>query len=267
MFLRWINALDSRPGHLPFMRCGRDGAARGSRRHAGKTDIMRKLTSALALAMAIVVTSQAQAADGKWQVKVLGTAVLPDGEIDKIKYVDPTVAGVLAPLDVQTKANDNVVPTLAIEYFFTPNISLETICCVTQHDVDGTRDITGVEMVSDAKIIPATFTLKYHLDAGPIKPYVGAGPTYFIFIDEKPGAGAVAVMGASKLKMDDSLGFALQAGVDVPINDSGMSLSLDAKKYWLSVDANWYDSTGTKLLETKHNLDPWVISAGVGFRF
>ncbi|MCB2050188.1 MAG: OmpW family protein [Novosphingobium sp.] len=230
---------------------------------------MRKLTSALALAMAMAATTQAHAAnaEGKWQVKVLGTAVLPDGEIDKIKYADPAVAAVLAPLDVQTKANDNVVPTVAIEYFFTPNISLETICCVTQHDVDGTRDITGVEMVADAKIIPATFTLKYHLDAGPIKPYIGAGPTYFIFIDEKPGSGATAVMGATKFKLDDSLGFALQAGIDVPINDSGMSLSLDAKKYWLSADAKWYDNTGTKLLETKHNLDPWVLSAGVGFRF
>lgn len=229
---------------------------------------MRMMTAAAALMAAFSFSQAAEAAEaGKWQVKLLATAVMPDGEIDKIKYADPAIAAVLAPLDVQTKANDNVVPTVAIEYFFTPNVSLETICCVTQHDVDGTRDIAGVEMVSDAKIIPATFTLKYHLDAGAIKPYIGAGPTYFIFIDEKPGSGAAAVMGAAKQKMEDSLGLALQAGVDVPINDSGMSISLDAKKYFLSADAKWYDASGTKLLETKHNIDPWVLSAGIGFRF
>jgi len=230
---------------------------------------MRKLAATAALAAAFVVTAPAHAAspDGKIQVKLMGTAVLPDGEIDKIKYVGPeftvALAGVANP---DTKANDNFVPTVAIEYFFSPNISLETICCVTQHDVDGKGELAGAEMISNAKIIPATFTLKYHLDAGAIKPYVGAGPTYFIFIDEKPGATA-SLVGATKAKLNDSLGFALQAGVDIPINNSGMSISLDAKRYFLNVDAKWYDASGVKMLETKHNLDPWVLSAGLGWRF
>ena len=230
---------------------------------------MRKFAATAALAAVLAFHAPAHAAnpEGKLQIKLLGTAVLPDGKIDKVKGASAAVATALAPLDYQSKANDNVVPTVAIEYFFTPNVSLETICCVTQHDVDGTRDIAGAELVSNAKIVPATFTLKYHVNAGPIKPYIGAGPTYFIFIDEKPGAFMKSAFGASKLKINDSLGVALQAGVDVPINTSGMALSLDAKKYFLSADATWRDASGGLLLKTKQNIDPWVLSAGIAWRF
>lgn len=230
---------------------------------------MKNVTATVALGLAAAALAGtatpavAGSPDGKLQVKLLGTAVLPDGKITSVRS-DTTVS---LPAATQTKANDNVVPTLAIEYFFTPEISLETICCLTQHDVDGTQDIAGLELVSDAKILPATFTLKYHLNAGGISPYVGAGPTYFIFIDEKPGAFAKSGLGATRLKMDDSLGVALQAGVDVPINNQGLSLSLDAKKYFLNADARWYDSSDNLLLHTKHKIDPWVLSAGLAYRF
>jgi len=222
---------------------------------------MRKAIALAAIAAATCLTSPALAADseGKLQVKVLATAVLPDGEIDKVKT---DLVGL--PAGTQTEANNNVVPTVAIEYFFTPEISLETICCVTQHDVDAVSGLPGAELVSDAKLIPATFTLKYHLNAGGFSPYIGAGPAYFIWIDEKPGADAVA-LGADKLKMSDELGIALQAGIDVPVNDAFI-VSLDAKRYFIGTTASWY-AAGTKVIETDHNVDPWVLSAGFGFRF
>ena len=233
---------------------------------------MRKLAAAAApvavfVAAVFAAGAPAHAAnpEGRIQIKLLGTAVLPDGGIDKVKFAAPAVAAAL-PADPDTRANDNVVPTLAIEYFVSPSVSLETICCVTQHDVDGKGGLAGAEMVSNAKIVPATLTVKYHLNAGGIKPYVGAGPAYFIFIDEKPGATARA-LGAAKNRLDDSLGFALQAGVDIPISDSGMAISLDAKRYFLKVDAKWYDAAGAKVLETRHDLDPWVLSAGLAWRF
>jgi len=118
------------------------------------------------------VAAQAGNLDGKIQVKLLGTAVLPDGAITRI---NTDLIGL--PAGSNTAVNDNFVPTIAIEYFFTPNISAETICCVTQHDVDGTGPLAGQRPVDDLLILPATLTLKYHLTGlGAIKPYVGAGP-------------------------------------------------------------------------------------------
>jgi outer membrane protein len=223
---------------------------------------MRKLTLLAALATATAFTSPAMAAaDGKLQVKVLATGVLPDGKISKVKF-DPGL-----PAGTQTKANDNVVPTLAVEYFFTPNVSVETICCLTQHDVDGTGPVAGAELVADAKILPATVTLKYHLDAGAIKPYIGAGPSYFVFIDEKPGAFAKGALASTKFRLNDKVGLALQAGVDIPVNDSGMAISFDAKRYFLKTDAEWFNASGATVLKTRHKIDPWVVSGGVAFRF
>jgi outer membrane protein len=92
-----------------------------------------------------------------------------------------------------------------------------------------------------------------------------SGPAYFIFIDEKPGAAAVTA-GADSFKFNDKFGVALQAGVDVPIGKNGLAFSLDAKKYFLETSAHWYAS-GTEVISTRHKLDPWVLSAGVGLRF
>ncbi|MEZ5695905.1 MAG: OmpW family outer membrane protein [Sphingomonadaceae bacterium] len=182
--------------------------------------------------------------------------------VDTTTTLGGTLAGITAPYD--TKANDNVVPTLAVEYYLTKEIGVETICCFTQHHVNGTGALAGAELVDHVLILPATVTVKYHLDAGPVKPYVGVGPTMFIVFGEKPGSTAAA-LGVDKVKMSNQIGLALQAGTDVEINEK-MGISLDAKKYFIRPSAKFYDG-GTLALETKHKLDPWVVSAGVYFKF
>lgn len=170
------------------------------------------------------------------------------------------------PAGSQTKANDNVVPTLAVEYFATPNVSVETICCFTQHHVNGAGAIANTRIVDHVLILPATVTLKYHLNAGPIKPYVGVGPSLFVIFGEKPGA-TTRALGGTSLKMSNEVGVALQAGVDVPVNDTGMGISLDAKKYFMDTTLHVKNAAGAEILTTKHSLDPWVVSGGVYLRF
>ena len=225
---------------------------------------MKTLPAAALAAMlgiaAIASPAAAEDGQGKLQIKVLGTAVLPDG---KISDVNVDIVGL--PATTQTAASDNVVPTVAIEYFFTDNVSLETICCLSQHDVDGTTGLPGAELVSDAQVIPATFTLKYHFNAGGIKPYLGAGATYFLWIKDKPGAATIP-LGVTDTDLSDEFRLVLQGGVDIPINDSGLGLSLDAKKYFVGTTARWY-AGNTLAIETEHELDPWVLSAGLAWRF
>ena len=221
------------------------------------------LSATAALAMALsAAPALAGSSDGDWQFKVYGTAVLPDGKI-----TDVLVDTIGLPAGSQTYANDSYVPTVAIEYFVTPQVSLETICCVTQHDVNGRGALAGAGLVSNANIIPATLTLKYHFGhAGGIQPYVGAGPSYFIFIDEKSG-GTAQTLGATRQRMNDHFGGALQAGVDIPVNNRGLSVSVDAKRYFLRTSAHWFNAAGTEVLATRHRIDPWVLSAGIAYRF
>ncbi|SEH11303.1 outer membrane protein [Sphingopyxis sp. YR583] len=215
----------------------------------------------VAIAAALALPGQASAKAGDVQFKLFATYVAPDGKITDVKT---DLIGL--PAGTQSKADDNVTPTVAIEYFVADNISLETIAGVTQHDVGGRGALNGATLVSNAKIVPATLTLKYHFGKdGGVRPYVGAGPSYFIFIDEKPGA-TTRSLGATRQKMGDKLGAALQAGIDIPVNDKGLALSIDAKRYFLRPTATWYAGS-TEVLKTRHKLDPWVISAGASFRF
>ena len=198
---------------------------------------------------------------GDVQVKVLATAVLPDGKITDINVNLPGL-----PATLQTKANDNVTPTIAVEYFVTNNISIETIAGITQHDVDTVAGLpAGSELVSNAKLIPATVTAKYHFDLGGVKPYVGAGPAYFLWVADDPGA-ATLPLGVTKTTLSNELGLALQAGFDVPLGAKGLGLSVDVKRYFIDTTARWFVGN-TLAIETQHKLDPWVISAGVSYRF
>lgn len=220
-------------------------------------------TTMMMAAIGLAMTTSpalAQGDEGRFQVKAFATAVLPDGKIDSLNT--DTVG---LPVDTQTKANDNFVPTLAIEYFVSNSFSLEAICCLTQHDVDTTSGLADAELVSNGKLIPATVTAKYHFDAGDVKPYVGAGATYFLWVDVDPGT-ATLPLGVTKTTLSDDLGFVLQAGADVPLGGSGFALSLDAKRYFVDTKARWFAGS-TLAIETEHKLDPWVVSAGVGYRF
>lgn len=222
----------------------------------------KRICAALAAASTLALSAPALAGsnEGKLQIKAFATGVLPNGEITKVN-----TNRVGAPATSDSQASDSVVPTLAIEYFFSPNVSVETICCVTPHDVTGKGGLAGAALVNDAIILPATVTLKYHFDLGAVKPYIGAGPARFFIFSEGVGADA-ARLGATRVDLADRFGAAVQAGLDMPLNDRGLGFSLDAKRYFVNTTASFF--AGNNLaLQTEHKLDPWVVSGGISYRF
>lgn len=233
---------------------------------------MRNFTKAAAtltaLAAATMLAGAAHAegnADGKIQFKVLATAVLPDGGVKQVKT---DVLGLVPTAVGNTVASDNVTPTVAIEYFFTPNISVETIAGVTAHHVSASAGaLKGTDLISKIHIIPATLTAKFHMPLGHgIKPYVGAGPALYIVVADEPSAALKAALPAvTRTKLTSEFGVAIQAGVDIALG-KGYGLTFDAKKYWVGTDATVYAGS-TKALVTRNKLDPWVLSAGVSYRF
>jgi outer membrane protein len=223
--------------------------------------LLKKIMIACSAPIALTAAAHAGDPNGKFQAKIMATGVLPDGEITSV-----LADNVGLPAGSQTDVSDSYVPTVALEYFFTPNISVETICCITPHDVDGAGALQGGELIDDAIVLPATITLKYHLTGfGDFKPYLGAGPAHFFIFDEDVGAGS-APLGVTDVDLSDDFGFALQAGFDVPIDDNGWLFSLDAKRYFVDTTATFSGASGV-LIQTEHDLDPWVVSAGIGYRF
>jgi len=220
--------------------------------------LLAPVCAAIALASA---PAAAQDRAGDVQLKVVGTAVLADGGIDQVN-----VDLVGLPAGTDTTATDNFVPTIAIEYFVTDNFSIETIAGTTQHDVDTVAGFpAGTELVSDALLLPATVTAKAHFDLDGVKPYVGAGAAYFMWLSDKPGAATIP-LGVTDTDLSDEFGFVLQAGVDVPVGEDGFGVTIDAKRYFIDTTARWF-AGNTLAIETEHNLDPWVLSAGVSYTF
>lgn len=157
--------------------------------------------------------------------------------------------------------SNSVVPEVDFTYFFTRNIAVEVIAGVTPHSVKGSGVINGIP-IGSAWLLPPTVTLQYHFTGlGAFKPYVGAGVNYTIFFNEK----AKTAWGWSKFDLKDNFGLALQAGVDIMLNKN-WGINLDVKKIFLQTDAKVYVG-GLPAVKAKVNIDPWIIGAGITYKW
>lgn len=220
---------------------------------------MRRI-SALAAATALLLTGQVAyaadmtpladapiaAAQSPWQVRLraLGVISNDEGEVNGIAGSDLSYS-------------DTVIPELDITYYFTDNIAAELILGTTYANVWGEGSITGLGKIGRTWILPPTLTLQYHFtDFGAFKPYVGAGLNYTIFYNEE-GANA------ADLDIDNAFGVAVQAGFDYMI-DQHWGVNFDVKKIFLEPD--FTADVGVDV-DGKAKLDPWLIGAGVTYRF
>lgn len=150
---------------------------------------------------------------------------------------------------------DAITPELDLTYFITPNIALEAIAATAQHKLTYTGNVD----IGDVWILPPTVTLQYHFTPdNAFSPYLGAGVNYSWFYGEDEGTGF------NDLDVEGGFGFALQAGFDYWI-DNNWGLNLDVKKIFLNVDAK--TNLGATPVRADVDLDPWLIGAGVSYRF
>ncbi len=155
---------------------------------------------------------------------------------------------------------------MTISYFLSKNLAVELFCCFAKHEIDATGTIAGLGEIADTWIFPPALTLQYHFNSmGRLKPYVGAGVQYINFFDTGTGANA---LGATEVDIDEAWGFTLQAGLDVSLGN-GWSFNADVKKTWLDTKVTWRDSAalGGVNVVGKADVDPWIVSAGLGYRF
>jgi len=154
-------------------------------------------------------------------------------------------------LDVESKW----APDIDFEYAVSPNFGIELLLTVPQkHTVTAGKTALGNNVpLGSVTHLPPTLTGKYYFLTDSIRPYIGAGLNVTWFTKNDLGL---------NLDIDRwSVGPAIQAGVDVSLNDK-WSLSIDAKRAWISTDVSL---NGAKL--TTVGVDPWILGIGVGYRF
>ncbi len=189
----------------------------------------------------------APAAQSPWQVRLraLGVITEDSGHVNGIR-------------DSGLSYSDTIVPELDISYYFTDNIAAELILGTTYANIRGEDSISGLGTIGKTWLLPPTLTLQYHFtDFGAFKPYVGAGVNYTIFYNENGKS-------ASALDVKNTFGGALQIGFDYML-DRHWGVNLDVKKLFLEPK---YDVTvGGTELSGKAKINPWLIGAGVTYRF
>jgi len=164
-----------------------------------------------------------------------------------------TAAGAASGLHVDV--GDSVMPTLGFTYFLTDHVAVEAILGATQHEIRAQGPGTDVA-VHETWVVPPVVTIQYRpMPNARFSPYVGAGVNAMVFFGGKDRNGF-------KLRLDNAIGWALQAGVDAPINANWL-LNADVKKVFVETDAKINNGA----LKSQVNLDPWVVSVGLGRRF
>jgi outer membrane protein len=194
-----------------------------------------------------------------WMVRLRGIAVEPDEDGHNI-----TANG--APITADITIDNSVVPELDISYFFTSNFAAELILGVTPHDIGGTGLLQGE--LGDAWLLPPILLAQYHFNPGSkFKPYVGAGVNYTIFFNQDDSGAFLPNAGltVSGIDLDNSFGWALQAGVDIHLRNN-MYLNIDVKKLWLETDATVRTTAGTTI-RADVDIDPWIFGIGLGWKF
>jgi len=208
-----------------------------------------KKTSGLAILLSSAVISPALADQqhpeaGDWMVRARAIYVAPDEDSS------------ISPIGGTADFSNETVPEVDFTYFFSKHLAAELILATAKHDATAEGTTAGDFDAGSAWVLPPTLTLQYHFtNWADFKPYVGAGINYTMYLDEDAGS-------QQSLKMDDAFGLALQAGVDVPIDDR-WSWNLDVKKLYVNADASWNNGAVTADID----LDPWIVGTGVGYRF
>lgn len=137
------------------------------------------------------------------------------------------------------------MPELDISYFFTENFAAELILGTTPHDVNAVGTALGDVDLGDVWLLPPTLTLQYHFaPRAAFRPYIGTGLNYTIFYGGDEGD-------VVDMHYSNSLGFALQAGVDIPFNDD-FFFNFDVKKVYIDSDVR---------------VDAGAAGVGIGRRF
>lgn len=202
-----------------------------------------KIVAVLAVAAVALLAHEAWAQEqSPWLLRARAV------RIDTANKSDP-VGG--AGASDRLTVSDKTIPEVDISYFFNRNIAAELVLTYPQkHDVylDGAN-------IGSFKHLPPTLTLQYHFLPGEtFDPYLGAGVNYTRI------SSVHLLDGAGELE-NNSLGLALQAGIDYNI-DQHWSLNLDVKKLQLRSDVLIGGETVSKV-----KVDPYLIGAGIGYRF
>lgn len=201
---------------------------------------MKAYATAL-MAVSLALAGQAYSYEqGDLILRVGAATVDPDGD-----------GGLNGDLSVDEDTQLGITGT----YMLTDNWGLGLLAATPfSHDIK----LDGAGKVGETKHLPPTLTAQYYFNnESNFTPFVGAGINWTTFFEEDT-SGALA---GTELELDDSLGWALEAGVDWALDDKWV---VSAQVWYIDIETD-ADLNGSFLTEVE--IDPWVYMIGIGYKF
>jgi len=169
------------------------------------------------------------------------------------------VVGIGVPAGADASTGDGTTVIGVYERLINPNFGVEFVLGVPPKiTAKATGSVAFLGEVLSARNVAPTLLFNYHFGAetDTLRPYLGAGINYTRFTSIKSKL-------ASSVQMSDSVGLALQAGVDYWFNKQwGMFASIAAVKTKSDLVA-----AGSTVIQTTIDFRPIVYSAGLNYRF
>lgn len=219
----------------------------------------------IALLVLNVYTHIALAKEGDFLVRLRATAIIADEESNLYNQTESstglanTLYGTSA---AKLEVGSNIIPEIDFSYYFTKNFAAELILATgTKHDVK-VKPITSSNNsnLGSINILPPTLTLQWHFNPdNTFDPYIGLGATYARVMDNR-----LDLCCTNNLPIHverNNFGPTVQVGFDYNLDET-YSVNFDVKKSWLEMDVK----TGASLIDTL-DVDPWIVSFGVGYKF
>ena len=217
------------------------------------------LALAVAGALAATAAGEARAYQAGDLILRAGVAsVQPNESSDPLALNGTRLPGTGAGID-----NDEQLG-LTLTYMFTPQWGVGVLAATPfEHNIKAKG--VGVDAGS-IKHLPPTVTLQYFPLGATSRwqPYVGLGINYTLFFDEKVDGQLKGMFGPGDLHMDNSWGWAGQAGLDYQIDDHWQ---VNAAVWYLDISTDATFKFADNRITTGVDVDPWVYMLGVGYRF
>ena len=259
--------------------CWRPRSLRGqSFKQGGATMCTRVYASVLVSAVLGICLQPALAFEaGDIIVRIGPTMVDPNG----VTSETITLNGNRLPGAKVNKVDANTQLGVTGVYMFKSWFGLELLAATPFNHtikVNGLEGL-GIRRVGKTKQLPPTlsalfYPLGFTNPKAKLQPYVGVGLNYTIFWKEEASGqlreGLAQVTGVDEgydMDLDNSFGLAARAGIDFLITDNIM---LQAGLWYIDIETEAEFEgrrTGTRVKAKSVEIDPWVYTIGVGYRF
>jgi outer membrane protein len=204
--------------------------------------------------------------EGSILFKVRGSAILTKGKFKGLPARRNPAPNANAAISVPGLVSNGYGIDASTSVFFTNNIALELGLGIQDYKTSASS-VSAISNNYSSKptnnkkrnvyAVPMSLIMQYHIAPfGAIRPYVGAGWQYTWMLSK-----------SQQFAISSAHGYALQAGVDFAMTDDTV-ISIDVKRYQLAPKVKFKRSLlGTSEMTTKVNINPVIISAGIGWKF